>query len=48
MGGEYILVGSNIEKCGIFWKNYRFSEWIWLDWGNTAWADMTGLGSIVN
>ena len=28
-----------------FWKNGRFSGRIWLDWGNTAWADMAGLGS---
>ena len=30
----------------IFLKNSRFSGRIWLDWGNTAWADMAGLGSI--
>ena len=45
MGGKYILVGSNLEKCGKFRKNTRFSRRIWPDWGNTAWADMTGLGS---
>ena len=28
-----------------FWKNGRFSGRIWPDWGNTAWADMAGLGS---
>ena len=28
------------------WKNGRFSGRIWPDWGNTAWADMAGLGSI--
>ena len=27
-------------------KNGRFSGLIWPDWGNTAWADMVGLGSI--
>ena len=35
-----------MEKCGKFWKNDRFSGRIWLDWGNTTWADMAGLGSI--
>ena len=35
-----------MEKCGIFWKNGRFSGQIWPDWENTAWADMAGLGSI--
>ena len=29
-----------------FGKNSRFSRRIWPDWGNTAWADMAGLGSI--
>ena len=28
------------------WKNRSFSGQIWPDWGNTAWADMAGLGSI--
>ena len=37
---------TNLEKCGNFWKNGRFSGRIWPDWGNTAWADMAGLGSI--
>ena len=46
MGGKYILVGPNLEKCGKFWKNSRFSGRIWPDWGNTTWADMAGLGSI--
>ena len=46
MGGKYILVGSNLEKCGFFLENSRFSGRIWPDWGNTAWADMAGLGSI--
>ena len=36
---------SNLEKCGKFWKNSRFSGRIWPDWGNNAWADMAGLGS---
>ena len=35
-----------MEKSGHFWKNGHFSGWIWPDWGNTAWADMAGLGSI--
>ena len=46
MGGYYYFVGSNLEKYGKFWKNGRFSGRIWPDWGNTAWADMAGLGSI--
>ena len=29
-----------------FFENGRFSRRIWPDWGNTAWADMAGLGSI--
>ena len=39
-------MGSNSEKCENFRKNGRFSGRIWPDWGNTAWADMAGLGSI--
>ena len=39
-------MGSNLEKCGKFWKNGRFSGRIRPDWGNTARADMAGLGSI--
>ena len=31
---------------GKIWKNGRFSRRIWPDWGNTARADMAGLGSI--
>ena len=46
MGGKYILVGSNLKKCETFWKNYCFSGRIWPDRGNTALADMAGLGSI--
>ena len=46
MGGKYVLIGPNLEKCGKFWKNGRFSGRIWPDWGNTTWADMAGLGSI--
>ena len=46
MGGYYFFVGSNLEKYGKFWKNGHFSGRIWPDWGNTAWADMAGLGSI--
>ena len=34
------------KLCVNFWKNGRFSGRIWPDWGNTAWADMAGLGSI--
>ena len=37
---------SNLEKYGKFWKNSCFSGRIWPEWGNTAWADMAGLGSI--
>ena len=32
-----------MEICG---KTAVFSERIWPDWENTAWADMAGLGSI--
>ena len=39
-------MGSNLEKCGNFCKKGCFSGQIWPDWGNTAWANMTGLGSI--
>ena len=39
-------MGSNLEKCGKFEKNGRFSGRIRPDWGNTARADMAGLGSI--
>ena len=46
MSGSYFLYGSILEKCGFFWKNGRFSRRIWPDWGNTAQADMAGLGSI--
>ena len=42
MAGYYFFVGSNLEKYGKF----CFSGRIWPDWGNTAWADMAGLGSI--
>ena len=45
MGGKH-LVSPNLEKCGFFLKNGRFSGRIWPDWGNTTWADMAGLGSI--
>ena len=46
MCGFYSLVGSILEKCGTFWKNGRFSGQIRPDSGNTARADMAGLGSI--
>ena len=46
MSGSYFLNGFILEKCGIVLKNGRFSGRIWPDWGNTAWADMAGLGSI--
>ena len=38
--------GVYLEKCGNFWENGHFSGRIWPDWGNTAPADMAGLGSI--
>ena len=44
MSGSYFLYDSILEKCGNFWKNGRFSGRIWPDWGNTARADMAGLG----
>ena len=46
MSASYFLYGSILEKCGNFGKNGRFSGRIWPDWGNTARADMAGLGSI--
>ena len=46
MSGSYFLKGSILEKCGNVWEKGRFSGRIWPDWGNTAWADMAGLGSI--
>ena len=46
MGGSYILVGSNLEKCWKIWKNGRFSGRIRTDWRKTARVDMAGLGSI--
>ena len=46
MSGLYFLYGFILEKCGNCRKNGRFSGRIWPDWGNTAWADMAGLGSI--
>ena len=46
MGGFYILIGSILEKCEQFWKKRPFSGRIWPDWGNTAGADLAGLGSI--
>ena len=46
MGGLYFLLSSNLEKCGKFGKNGRFSGRIWPDWGNTTRADLAGLGSI--
>ena len=46
MSGSYFLYDSILEKCGNIWKNGRFSGRIWPDWGNTARADMAGLGSI--
>ena len=46
MSGSYFLYGSILEKCGKFLKNGCFSGRIWPDWGNTARADMAGLGSI--
>ena len=46
ISGSYFLKGCILEKCGNFRKNCRFSGRIWPDWGNTARADMAGLGSI--
>ena len=46
MSGSYFLYASILEKCGNSLKNGRFSWRIWPDWGNTARADMAGLGSI--
>ena len=34
---------ENFGKTAVF--PGRFSGRIWPDWGNTAWADMAGLGS---
>ena len=45
VSGQYLFTGSNLEKCGKFGKNGRFSWRIWPDWGNTTWVDMAGLGS---
>ena len=47
MGGSYILVGSNLEKCGKFWKNGRIRQ-IRPDWGNTTRGDVAGLRSSHN
>ena len=44
--GKYFLKCSILEKYGKIWKNGRFSGRLWPDWGNTARADMAGLGSI--
>ena len=46
ISGSYVLKGCILEKCGNFGKNGRFSGRIRPDWGNTARADMAGLGSI--
>ena len=46
MNGSYLFYGSILETFGNLWKNGRFSGRIWPDWGNTARADMAGLGSI--
>ena len=46
MSSSYLFYGSILEKCGNFWENGRFSGRIWPDWGNTARADMAGLGCI--
>ena len=45
MSGYYFFTGSNLEKCGKSWENGRLFGRMWPDWGNTAWADMAGLGS---
>ena len=44
--GKYFLVGSLQKNLGKSGKISHFSGRIWPDWGNTAWADMAGLGSI--
>ena len=36
----------NFGKMWNFFEKGRFTGRIWPDWGNTAWADMAGLGSI--
>ena len=36
----------SLEKCGKIWKNRPFIGQMWPHWGNTAWADMAGFGSI--
>ena len=47
ISGSYFLMGSILGKMWKFWgKKGRFSRRIWPDWGNTARADMAGLGSI--
>ena len=46
MSGSYSLYGFILEKCGNFLKNGHFSGQIWPDRGNTARADMAGLGSM--
>ena len=46
ISGSYFLQHSILGKCGNLWKKGRFSGRIWPDWGNTAWVDMAGLGSI--
>ena len=46
ISGSYFLKGCILEKCGNFRRNGCFSGRIWPDWGNTARADMAGLGSI--
>ena len=46
MCGLYFFFCSNLEKFGKIWKYGRFSGRIRPDWGNTARADMAGLGSI--
>ena len=46
ISGLYFFWGFILEKCGNLWKNGRFSGRIRPDWGNTARADMAGLGSI--
>ena len=46
MSGSYFFMGAKLEKCGNYVKNGRSSGRIRPDWGNTAWADTAGLGSI--
>ena len=45
-GRLLLFVGSNLGKCGKYWKTGRSSRQIRQDWRNTAWVDTGRLGSI--